>query len=343
MADPPNHLRLRVTRGDHVESSHLVAVALTRGGVLERSLGDVHRPVFARSAAKPMQALPIILSGAADAFGLVDAEIAIACASHSGTKEHVRTVERMLAKGGLSADDLQCGIHPPYHRPSADETIREGRTYDVLQNNCSGKHTGMLLASKHLGFPLDSYRDPDHPLQERIRQLIARVTGCDPSEIHEAVDGCGVPVFALPLWRLAVAYERLANPDSAPPDLAEALHRIGRATARHPRIYGGPTRLASDITEAAGDRIFIKAGAEGVFAAGRKGAGQGMALKAEDGSSRAARAAAAPVLEAEGWFDGAEAEKIRAIAAPPIRNCHGDAVGVIDVENSPLWNGGVRP
>ena len=333
-------LRVLVTRGDHVESHHDVTVALARGGRLERSLGDVERPVFARSAAKPIQALPLILSGAADAFDLTDAELAVACASHSGTTEHVVTVAGMLAKGGLEPDQLRCGIHPPFHKDSERETLRSGREFEALQNNCSGKHAGMLLLAKHTGAPLETYLEPDHPVQLSIRDLVARISGCDPSEIHEAVDGCGVPVHAFPLWRLAVAYERLAWPEAVEADLEGAVRRITSAIAANPRIYGGPDRLASRVTETAGQQVFIKEGAEGVFAAGRKGPSGGLALKADDGSSRASWSAVAHVLEAAGWIDETAAREIRQVAAPPIRNCHGDVVGGITIEGSPLQERG---
>ncbi|MCZ6689699.1 MAG: asparaginase [Planctomycetota bacterium] len=332
-----SHLRKSLTilvrRGDYPESQHRIRAAVTRGGTLERAFGDVDAPVFARSSAKPLQAVPLILSGAADAFGLDDTEIAIACASHSGTDQHCRTVEGMLRKGDLKSSDLQCGIHAPFDIKSAEATLREGAPFDVLQNNCSGKHAGMLLLARHLGAPIESYRDPRHRVQTEILRAISRLTDSPESEIGIAIDGCGVPVHAFPLWRLALAYERLTAPDSLESDLAGAARRIVAAIRAHPFIFAGPDRLCSRLVEVLGERVTPKAGAEGVYALGIGESSIGIAIKCEDGSARGSRAAVLHLLSRLKLITPEEVERIRSLAAPAVRNFHGVVTGGLD------WNG----
>lgn len=202
---------VEVTRGSLVESAHRGAIAVVDdGGHLVASLGSAGQPFFARSCAKPFQALALVCSGAADAFGVTEAELAVVCASHSGEPEHVALVESVLAKADVSASMLACGVHPPFDSAARTALATRGVAPSALHNNCSGKHAGMLALSRHLGLPLDGYTDPDHGVQVAIHRLFAYLAGLEPSELRIAVDGCTAPTFSLPLRAFALSLARLA-------------------------------------------------------------------------------------------------------------------------------------
>jgi L-asparaginase II len=202
---------VEVTRGRHVESVHRGAIAVVdAAGRLFASLGDPKEPVFVRSSAKPFQALALVCSGAADAFGITEAELAIVCASHSGEPQHVELVSSLMRKAGLKLSDLQCGVHPPFDLGARRALAAIGEEPSVLHNNCSGKHAGMLAAARHLGLPLSSYMDPEHDIQIAIRGLLAFLAGLDPDDVGVAIDGCGAPTYYLPLRGFALAMGRLA-------------------------------------------------------------------------------------------------------------------------------------
>jgi len=202
---------VEVTRGSLVESAHRGAIAVVDdSGHLVASLGSAGQPFFARSCAKPFQALALVCSGAADAFGLTEAELAVVCASHSGEPEHVALVESVLAKAEVSASKLVCGVHPPFDSAARTALSARGAAPSALHNNCSGKHAGMLALSRHLSLPLDGYTDPDHGVQVAIHRLFAYLAGLEPSELRIAVDGCTAPTFSLPLRAFALSLARLA-------------------------------------------------------------------------------------------------------------------------------------
>src|SRR5215203_5068588 len=185
-----------VRRGELVESVHRGRFAAydPRGDVLE-ALGDSEAYVYLRSAAKPFQALSLILSGTADAFGLTNKELAVAGASHNAEEPHLAAVRSILEKAGLSEDDLQSGVHPPMYGPEAEKMVRRGDDPRPIHGNCSGKHAGMLAVCVHEGYETATYRDPGHPLQRRILGLIAEVCGLREDEVLIAGDNCGVPAF----------------------------------------------------------------------------------------------------------------------------------------------------
>jgi L-asparaginase II len=171
--------------------------------------GDAHGAVFTRSTAKPFQAMPLLLAGGEKAYRLGDPEIALMCASHGGEPRHAALAGKLLRRGGFRVADLQCGAHLPMHGPSARELIRRSEAPSPLHHNCSGNHAGILLACRLLGLDTASYCDPAHPLQRRIRSLLAFYADVPESAITTAVDGCNLPVFRLPLAAVAAAYARL--------------------------------------------------------------------------------------------------------------------------------------
>jgi L-asparaginase II len=202
---------VEVTRGERVESLHRGAIAVVDAdGRLVGSWGNPAEPVYVRSSAKPFQALALVCSGAADAYGITEEELAVVCGSHSGEPQHVQLVRSVLHKAGLGDGDLRCGIHPPFD-PGVRRTLAlSGEEPNPLHNNCSGKHAGMLAAARYLGLPTASYVDPEHDIQIAIRGLLAFLAGLETDEVGLAVDGCAVPTFHVPLRGFALAMARLA-------------------------------------------------------------------------------------------------------------------------------------
>jgi L-asparaginase II len=313
-----------VRRGGLVESVHRgrLAVCDARGERLG-SLGDPEGYVYVRSSAKPFQALPLVLSGAADAFGLVDEEISVASASHNAEPRHVAAVRSILRKANLSEDDLQNGAHPPMHAPSAAHLARSGESPRAIHGNCSGKHAGMLAVCVHAGWNLAGYRDPEGPIQKLIRDMVAKVCGVVSEDIRLAGDGCGVPVFAVPLENLALGFARLAagGHEDFPDDLNAAMRRVRAAMRAHPYMVAGTGRFDTTLMEATD--LVAKSGAEGVFACGSP-AGWGLALKASDGAGRAVAPAALAALVRRG------VEVPPEMARFPVNDLRGETVGEIE-------------
>jgi L-asparaginase II len=327
----------RVYRGSRVESAHRGSVAVVdEKGRAVASAGDAAGPVYTRSAAKPFQAMPLLLAGGGKRFGLGDAEIALICASHGGEPRHVRLAAAMLKRGGFRLEDLLCGAHPPLHEPSARALLREGREPTALHNNCSGKHAGLLLACRILDLPHAQYTDPGHPLQRRIRALLARHAGVSESEVTSAVDGCNLPVYRLPLSALALAYARLMADRLPDEDRAGAAvrHRIVRAMTASPDMVAGTGRFTTDFLAVGRGRWVGKEGAEGVYAVGlipsRGGPAIGLAFKIEDGSDRSRDAVTIDLLERLGALSLAARRGLSAYAEPRLYNARGIEVGRIE-------------
>lgn len=295
----PNPILVEVLRGKIVESRHAGAIAIAdRAGRLLLGLGDVARPVFPRSAVKAMQAMPLVESGAADAFGLGDKELAIACASHSGDRVHVEAVRSLLAKAGLDESHLACGAHWPVSDRALRELMRAGRGPQAIHNNCSGKHAGMLAAAVHLGFDPRFYERPDHPIQRLIGGIISETCGIALARDGMAVDGCSVPTWALPLEALARGFARLGTGQDLPPARAEAARRLREACFAQPALVAGEGRFDTITMAALAPELFVKGGAEGVHCAALPALGLGIALKIDDGAKRGAERALAEVIAA---------------------------------------------
>ncbi|HZE21446.1 MAG TPA: asparaginase, partial [Desulfobaccales bacterium] len=250
---------IEVTRNPRVESCHRGQIAVMDAtGELRRHLGEVEALVCMRSLAKPFQALAVITSGAAAAFGFGAEELALFSGSLSGQDFQVELVTRILERLGLTPDALQCGVHPPLHRPTAKALAQAGLKPTPRHNTCAGKHTAMLALCVHHGWELSNYLEPAHPVQELIMGTVARMVGYPKAQIQVAIDGCGAPVFYVPLKNIALGYARLAGaqPESAAGILQEAI--LG-----HPKHIAGDGRLETVVMEALPGRLFAKSGAEG--------------------------------------------------------------------------------
>lgn len=287
-----------VRRGALIESVHRgrFAACDPTGDVLDSS-GDPEGYAYIRSCAKPFQAIPLLLSGVAEAFGFTDEELAVACASHSGEERHVSLVRSILEKAGLSEESLQNGPHPPFHGPSAQRLARSGEAPSSVHGNCSGKHAGMLALCVHERWGTEDYRDPQHPAQRRILEVVTEVCGLRQDEVLLGGDGCGVPSFAMPLKNLATGFARLISGDNLPGELSEACGQISRIMRENPYLIAGTGRFDTDLVH--GSELLVKGGAEGMFACGSP-SGWGLTIKVTDGSGRAVRPAALSVLSRRG-------------------------------------------
>ena len=329
---------VEVWRGPLVESRHRGHVAaVDASGRLLARLGEPDTVTFMRSSAKPLQALPLLTSGAADRFGFDEREVALACASHSGQDLHAETAARMLRKIGLDEGALKCGVHEPFDADTARALRERGETPSILRNNCSGKHAGMLALALHLGAPPESYDDPAGPVQQAILRAVAQFSGLEASAVAVGIDGCGVPVFGMPVRAMALTYARLVAP---PAEFDEATRRaaarIVAAMAAHPEMIGGTVeRFDTKVMRAAGGRVISKVGAEGVYTAGvlpGEGwpGGLGLAFKIEDGEDRRARPTVAiECLRQLGVLNGDALEALSPYAKFPVRNHRGELVGEI--------------
>lgn len=311
-----------VTRGQIVESVHFGAAAIVDShGRLLAQLGDPQAVTFLRSTAKPFQALPFIERGGHLEFGIEPREIALMCASHSGTDEHVATVKAMQAKIGVTVDDLQCGMHYPYHEATADAMKVRGELPTPYRHNCSGKHTGMLAHAKIRNAPLQTYLDLHHPVQESILQAFAEMCDLPASQVELGIDGCSAPNFAAPLYHAALGYARLCDPRGLAAERAEACHTITSAMTSHPDMVGGPERFDTLLMELGQGRIVVKGGAEGYQgiglmpgALGADSPGIGIAIKISDGDStgRARHGISLAILQALGALSDTDLEKLSA-------------------------------
>jgi len=323
-----NPVLVEVTRGDMVESRHRGAVAAVGiDGTVVLAAGDIERPIYARSAIKPLQALALLESGAAEQFQVTDVEIALACASHSGEPAHVEVAGAWLERIGCRIEDLECGSQLPSSRAAAEALLRAGGQVTALHNNCSGKHTGFLAVARHLGHPTKGYIRIEHPVQQRVLGILETMTGLDLSDAPRGIDGCGIPVIGMPLGNMALAMARLVDPRDQPEPRQQACARVCRAMAAEPFMVAGTGRFCTQVIEATGGRALVKTGAEGVYCGALPGLGLGFALKIDDGAGRAAEVLAGRVLRRLGAVGDAEIAALAPIFQPPVLNRAGRVVG----------------
>jgi len=329
---------VEVTRGAIVESRHRGHVVAVDGDGREVArLGSPETVTYLRSSAKPHQAVPLVASDAAERFGFTSQEIAIACGSHSGEPIHTQTVAAMLRKIGLDETALKCGTHEPFSREVAQNLRERNLRPNVLQNNCSGKHTGMLALALHLDAPTADYDSPENPAQQAITKVVAEFSSVPIEEIAIGVDGCGVPVFGVSVSAMALMYARLvAPPESFNKKTRAACERIVAAMTTYPEMVGGTIdRLDTELMRASGGRLISKVGAEGVYTVGvlpseKWPRGLGLALKIEDGEDRRARPCV--VIETLRQLGVLSTEALGAVATYssfPVRNHRGDTVGEV--------------
>ncbi|MHB0885300.1 MAG: asparaginase [Bacillota bacterium] len=319
-----------VTRGPIVECIHRGDIAVVDPeGRLVAHAGDPDKVTYMRSSAKPIQALNVVLTGAADHFGLDDQELAITCASHDAEDQHVNTVRSVLTKLGLDESALLCGVHAPVNAAAARALVVAGKKPGPVHNNCSGKHSGMLAVARQLGAPLDNYLALDHPVQQMNLAVVAEFAGVDPTSVIVGVDGCGVPVFGLPMRAMARAFARLAAPEVLRPELAAAARRVVVAMQKNPTLIEGTGRFTSRLIEVGAGRLVAKSGAEGVFCAGSLQKKLGLAVKGEDGSLRPLPPVVLKALSELGAVGPDDLAALAKFTRPVVKNNRGDRVGEV--------------
>lgn len=325
---------VEVIRGATVESIHRGHLVVIDGD--DKTIAQIGNPdtvTFWRSAAKPFQALPFLLNGGAERFGFSEKEVALACGSHSGESFHVETTENMLAKGGFTESDLQCGAHFPFDEKTAEQMIKNSVKPTQLHNNCSGKHAAMLAFARHIGADVSTYHLLENPVQQKILETISLVSGVSKDEIKIGTDGCALPSFALPIRAMARSFASLVcSPQSFDEDLRKVGRQIVSAMINYPEMIGGTDRLDTLIMQSARGKLISKIGAEGVLTAAvlpseKWTKGLGIAFKIEDGDDKCARAVV--LIELLRQLEIFDAETLRYLSPMAITNRRGNAVGEI--------------
>lgn len=317
-----------VYRGDLVENIHRgdMAVADVKGRVIA-SVGDISKKSYMRSAAKPIQAVNVVMSGALEEYGITDKELAIMCASHRGDKEHVETINGILGKLGLDKSFLKCGVLKPLDEKRASEMLRDGVEFDEVTCNCSGKHSGMLATCQKRGYPLENYTDPEHPLQKEILRIISLFSEVREEDISIGIDGCGVPVFGMPVYNMALAYAKMADPSSLEDSYGKAAKRIVNAMVTYPEMVSGEGGFDTMLMRIAKGRLFCKMGADGVFCVGIRDRGWGLAVKIEDGDSTSSYSAVCEALYQMEILSESEMKELESFRYKIVYNNHKVAVG----------------
>jgi L-asparaginase II len=339
MSSNPFQPIVELTRGPLVESIHYGALAIVdSNGHLVASHGDPDLVANLRSSSKPFQSLPLIENGGAEHFGLTDREVAITCASHNGTDDHVNVLTSMHIKIGIHESDLLCGVHPAGDAATAEAMLLRGEKPTPYRHNCSGKHTGMLAQATMAGLPIRSYLDTSHPIQQRILRTFAEMCDMRPEDVLVGIDGCSAPTFAVPLRNAALAYARLCDPTGLPDKRAAALRRIFRAMTTNPDMIAGPGGFDTRLMEVGAGKIVVKGGAEGYqaigLAAGALGPGSpamGITYKIMDGDTagRARPVVAIAILRQLGALNEQQLAELADFNRRPLYNWRHLEVGVI--------------
>lgn len=325
-----NPILVEVTRGSRVESQHRGAYAVVDGtGKLVASAGDIDRPIFPRSAVKAFQALPLFESGAADRYHLTDAEIALCVASHSGEPEHAATAAAILKKAGLDASALECGAHWPMGEAATRALAAAHQEPTALHNNCSGKHAGFLCFACAMDYDPKAYVGRTHPVQRAIKIVCEDMTGATLGDDMCGTDGCSIPTYAAPLRGIAKGFAQLATGEGLGPQRAQAARRIFKAVAAHPFMVAGTGRFDTDAMLILRERVFMKTGAEGVYCAAFPELGYGVALKIDDGATRASQAVMEALIAQFLPLDDETHHKLRALGEPHLRNWNKIDVGAV--------------
>ncbi|MCB9231573.1 MAG: asparaginase [Bacteroidia bacterium] len=333
---PANPILVETTRSGKVEQVHrgaLVIMGRDRTSLL--TLGNGDQLVYPRSALKYFQVLPLLMSGAVEAFGLDEEEIAVMCASHNGEPRHLEVVQRILRKAEISEAQLQCGAHNPLSVNSWEEMIRQGIRPTQLHNNCSGKHAGFLALSKYLGHSPENYLDLDHPVQKMVRAVVAKMCGLPEDQLHPGLDGCSAPNYALPLKNLALGFRNLAEPEGSN-SLQEACARVVKAVSAFPEMVGGENRYCTEMMQICAPNIIGKLGASGVYAMTFTDQKLGVAIKMDDGATGPQYTVAQELIRATGRFSAEACQPLQKYLTTPVLNCVGLEVGVTRIPEGGL-------
>ncbi len=332
-----NPVMAEVFRENTLESWHRGAAAVVDSqGQTVFALGDVERIIFPRSAIKMFQAIPLLESGAVEHFSLTEREIALACASHNGEPEHVLIVQNWLSRLGLNTDHLENGASRPYSSKAFHELLRAGEQSTRLHHNCSGKHAGMLTMARHLGIDVHGYTNPEHGVQQVWMQTMSDFVGFDVASMDCGKDGCGAPAITMPLIALARACARYADPRWLSKARAQAVQKIIASISAHPWMIAGTGRCCTDVIKLTKGRVLVKTGAEAVYCGFIPDRKLGLALKIDDGSTRASQVALGQLLLKIGAISDQEHQALSKYFKPVVENSNKHRTGF--VLSSEVWN-----
>ena len=333
---PSAETLVEIWRADILECQHRGhAVISDASGNIIANWGNPDQVILPRSSSKMLQALPLIETGAAAAFGLGTEQLALSCASHNSAAIHTDRVEAWLSNLGLGDDDFRCGSHQPKDETARHALRDNGQEPCQMHNNCSGKHSGFLTVNKHLGGHAD-YVEIDHPLQKSVKEAFEEMTGMDTPGY--GIDGCNAPNFATTIKGLAYAMARMADPSGLGSARESAARALVSAMREHPLLVAGEGRACSELMAAMDGKVAIKTGAEGVYVAILPELGLGVALKIEDGASRGSEAAMASILVRLGVLS-ADHPMAKKRLNPPVLNCRKVNTGFIQPADS-FYKGG---
>jgi len=321
-------LVVEVTRGNSVESTHEIdLIVADSAGSLVSVYGNENLHVYPRSANKSLQALPLIESGAADAFGFQDRHLALACASHNGQPMHTQAASEMLHLAGLDETCLECGTQLPKDPDDLVELVRKGLDVTAIHNNCSGKHSGFLAFARHMGLETKGYINFNSSVQKEIAATLEAVTNARHGEDNYGIDGCSIPTYRIPLKNLAIAYARFGVGDDPSAVRSQAMIRLRDACFVHPEMVAGDNRVCTQLMQTLGDRALVKVGAEGVYTMSLPELGIGVAMKARDGGFRAVEVAVSQFACDLLGLDEVDLERMKPLTNPVLKNWNSFEVG----------------
>jgi L-asparaginase II len=323
---------LHYTRAGHIENIHRGDVAAVNcAGENIFSVGNAHLPMFWRSAAKPFQALPFVKNGGLEKYNITDEELALLVSSHSGEENHVALVRGILAKLGLDENVLDCGVVRPMSGKAFKNLVAKGEKVLPVHNPCSGKHSQIIALAMMLGVPFEGYTKPEHAAQKLIFKHVAMASKVSEDDLEIGIDGCGVPVFYLPLYNMALAYARLSTPSKGDwGDYETAALKIRDAMSKYPQVLSGTGRIDLAVSEVTGGRIIAKIGADAVYCLAVKDENLGIAFKIEDGSYTAINPMVIAVLKKMNLLTKDEAAALDEKFPPVLKNHRGEIIGTIE-------------
>jgi len=305
---------LHYTRAGHVENIHRGDVALVNcAGEVVHSVGNAYLPMFWRSAAKPFQALPFVKNGGLERYDISQEELAVLVSSHSGEDNHVALVRGILKKLGVDESVLDCGTLRPLNSKVFKRMIKAGEEFLPVHNQCSGKHSQIIALAIMLGVPVEGYIRPEHEAQKLIFKHVAMAAKVPEDKLEIGIDGCGVPVFYLPLYNMALAYARLSTPQKGDwGDYEVAATKIRDAMSAYPQVVSGTGRIDLAVPEVTKDEDL------------------GIAFKLEDGGFAAVTPMVIAVLKKFDLLTRAEAEELDKKFPPTLKNHRGEVIGTIE-------------
>ena len=323
---------LHYTRAGHVENIHRGDVAaVNSAGKIIAAVGNAYLPMFWRSAAKPFQALPFVKNGGLERYGITDEELALLVSSHSGEENHVALVRNILSKLGLDESVLDCGVVRPMSGKAFKKIIAAGEKVLPVHNACSGKHSQIIALAMMLGVPYQGYTKPDHEAQKIIFKHVAMASRMPEEKLEIGIDGCGVPVFYLPIYNMSLAYARLSTPKFG--DWGEyelAATKIRDAMSKYPQVLSGNGRIDLAVSEVTGGRIIAKIGADAVYCLAVKDGDLGITFKIEDGSYAAVTPMTIATLKYLDLLTKDEAAELDKKFPPVLKNHRGEIIGTIE-------------